>query len=130
MRSDRVSPPRGTYSQAIRVAAGSDLIFLSGLTSRARDGSVIGAGDPALQVRTIFAALRDILEEVGGGLADVVKVTIFVTSMADSAAVQAERSSVFPIDPPASTMVEVSALADPDLCVEIEFVAAIAPQTG
>ena len=44
-----------------RSAPGSDLLFVSGLTSRALDGSVLGAGDPAVQARTIFAALSLIL---------------------------------------------------------------------
>jgi 2-iminobutanoate/2-iminopropanoate deaminase len=116
--------PRGTYSHAIRVSAGSDLLFVSGLTARDADGSVVAPGDAAGQAARIFGNLQLLLSEAGATLDDVVKATYFVTDLRDREVIEQVRSRFFnAARAPAATMVEVSGLVDRGFRLEAEFVA-------
>jgi 2-iminobutanoate/2-iminopropanoate deaminase len=118
--------PRGTYSHAVQVPAGRDLLFVSGLTSRNEDGRIVAPDDAAGQTRHIFTNLRSLLAQSGATLADVVRATYYVVRMSDRDAIEAVRREVFEAAaPPAATMVEVSALNDPALVVEVEVVAVL-----
>ena len=75
------------------------------------------------QSKVIFTKIRNLLEAAGGAMADVVKVTIFVTDIRNREQVWRARREFFTGNFPASTLVEVRALADPGLKVEIEAVA-------
>lgn len=90
---------------------------------------MVEVGDPGGQARRVFEALAALLAEAGGTLEDVVKLTIFVTSIGDWHAIEAVRRTVFAAEPPTSTLVEVVTLADPDLCIEVEAVASL-PAAG
>jgi enamine deaminase RidA (YjgF/YER057c/UK114 family) len=83
------------------------------------------AGDEYLQAKAIFVKIRHLVEAAGGTMADVVKVTIFVTDIAQREQVWRARREFFAGNFPASTLVQVAALADPSLKVEIEAVAHI-----
>ncbi len=118
--------PRGTYSHAVRVPAGRDLLFVSGLTSRDEEGRIVAPEDAAGQARQIFFNLRSLLAQSGATLTDVVRATYYVVRISDRDAIESVRREVFnPAAPPAATMVEVSALNDPALVVEVEVVAAL-----
>lgn len=123
--SERLSTPIGNFVHAVEVPAGSGLLYLSGMTSRAGDGSVMHVGDAGAQTRRILQNMQTLLGERGLDLGHVVKVVVYVSDMSDLDAVHAVRREFFVDAMPASTLVEVSAFVHPDMCVEIDSVAYI-----
>jgi len=115
-------PPPGRWSNCIRVG---DVVYVSGMTSRANDGvTVQGAGEYE-QAKVIFAKIKHLVEAAGGAMNDVVKITIYVTNIKQNTEVWRARKEAFTGDFPASTLVEVKGLAQPAILVEIEAVAYI-----
>ncbi|TAJ97552.1 RidA family protein [bacterium] len=126
IHSDKLSKPIGVFSQAVKVPAKGHLIFVSGLTARDPSGNVVGRGDIRAQTRRTLENLRAVLAEAGTTLEDVVKVTVFIRHMErDFKPIHEVRAEFFPNNPPASTMVEVSRLVEPDHLIEIEAIAVI-----
>src|SRR6266436_3214870 len=113
-------PAAGTCSNCL-VADG--VAYVAGMTARAAGQS--GGGDEYAQAKEIFGKIRHLLEAAGGTMADVVKVTIFVTDISQREKVWQARREFFTGNFPTSTLVQVAALADPSLKVEIEAVAHI-----
>ena len=105
------------YSRAIVVG---DTCWVAGTTDAGPDGSSQHPGDIAGQAREVFAIIERALAEGGFALSDVVRTRMFVTDMADSAALSAVHGEVFGEIRPAATMVAVVALMHPSLLVEIE----------
>ncbi len=125
LESSKVSRPAGIMSQGIK-ATGGHLIFASGQVSRNVNGETVGVGDIKAQTRQVLENLKAVLEEGGATLDDVVKVTAFVTNVAEQfAQIHEVRGEYWKDGYPASTLVEISALADPDLLIEIEALAVI-----
>ncbi len=125
LESSKVSRPAGIMSQGVK-ATGGHLIFASGQVSRNVNGETVGVGDIKAQTRHVLENLKAVLEEGGATLDDVVKVTVFVTNVAEQfAQIHEVRGEYWKDDYPASTLVEISALADPDLLIEIEALAVI-----
>ena len=127
-KRSRVSSPQvaepapGLWSNAIRVG---DVLHVSGMVSRANDGVTIQGANEYEQAKVIFAKIRHLVEAAGGTMGDVAKVTIYVTDISHNTEVWRARKEAFTGDFPASTLVEVSALAKPEILVEIEAVAYI-----
>jgi enamine deaminase RidA (YjgF/YER057c/UK114 family) len=88
------------------------------------DGKVV-EGDEYAQAKPIFVKVRHLVEAAGGAMADIVKVTIFVTDITQRGKVWRAREEVFTDDFPVSTLVQVAALAEPAVKVEIDAVAHI-----
>jgi enamine deaminase RidA (YjgF/YER057c/UK114 family) len=107
----------GGYSRAIVVG---DSCWVAGTTDAGGDGRSRHPGDIAAQARATLAIIEGALGEAGFSLADVVRSRMFVTDIARSADVLAVHGEVFGAIRPAATMVEVSALIDPSLLIEIE----------
>lgn len=114
-----LAPPISHYCDAVRFG---DLLFISGMVGMDEQGEVIGEGDAARQTRQIFENMRRVLAAAGADFADVLKVTVFLTDIADRARINPVRQEFFGQTRPASTLVEVSKLVRPDLLVEIEAV--------
>jgi len=114
-------PPPQTWSNCVVVGG---VAYVSGMTARSHDGG-LPQGDEYQQAQAIFAKIGSLLKAAGGAMADVVKVTIFVTDITQRKKVWQARAEVFTGDFPASTLVEVSALAEPAIKVEIEAIAHI-----
>ena len=114
-------PPEGTWSNCLVV---DGVAYVAGMVSRGSDGKVV-AGDEYDQAKMIFLKIKNLVEAAGGVLADVVKVTIFVTDISQREKVWRARREFFAGNFPASTLVQVAALAEPSLKVEIEAVAHI-----
>ena len=118
--TDRAPAAVGPYSQAVRVG---DFVFTAGqigidpATGKLREGL-------EAQTRQILDNLQAVLEAAGSGLEHVVKTTIFLTDIADFAAVNAVYATAFPERPPARSTVQVAALPLGAL-VEIEAVALV-----
>jgi enamine deaminase RidA (YjgF/YER057c/UK114 family) len=88
---------------------------------------VVGRGDPVRQAEQVFANISTILRGHGATFEDIVKVTVFVTDLSWFEKLSDTRVRLFSKLPPASTIVQVAALVDPDLLIEVEAVAAIEP---
>ena len=116
--SDKVAEyPPGHWSNTIRVG---DQIWLSGFTSRGADLKTIqGEGSAYEQTKVIFEKVKNCLEAAGSGLQDVVTMTIYVTDMADNKEIWRGRQEFFSGDFPCSTLVQVAALGDPRIKLEI-----------
>lgn len=109
--------PPGHWSNCIRVG---DMIWLSGFTARANDLVTIqGPGDAYAQAKVIFTKVKNCLEAAGASMADVVNMTIYVTSMADNKEIWRARREFFEGDFPCSTLVQVAALGTPEILLEI-----------
>ena len=112
-------PPPQTWSNCLVVG---NQVFVAGMI--ASDGGKILGGDSMYeQAKATLTKIKHILEEAGGCMDDVVKVNIFVTDIKRREEVWRARREFFTGDFPVSTLVEVSALAAPELLVEIEAVA-------
>jgi enamine deaminase RidA (YjgF/YER057c/UK114 family) len=115
---DGVAAGRG-YSQV--VTGRGRLVVVSGQLAQDENGELVGGGDPAAQARQVFENLGRCLAQVGAGFADVLKLTFFLLDVADLPAVRAARDAVIDTTrPPASTAVQVAALAAPGYLLEIE----------
>ena len=110
------------FSQGIVCDSGR-MIFVAGQVALDPEGTVIGPGDPAAQTEATLDNLQRVLEEGGATLGDVVRLTVFLTDMAHLPVVQEVRARYFPVDPPASSTIEISGLVIPELLVEIDAIA-------
>ncbi|MEU4062663.1 RidA family protein [Streptomyces wedmorensis] len=119
--------PIGKYSPGMSVPLGDGrrMVFVSGQVASDAEGRTIAPGDPAAQAEAVFERLSDVLEQAGGTLADLVSVVVYLVRMSDFAAVSEVRNRVLSDPAPASTLVEVSALAIADHLVEISGVAVV-----
>jgi 2-iminobutanoate/2-iminopropanoate deaminase len=114
-----------TYSQGIKVSQAQSILFLSGQVAYTADGSPAHRGDFKAQARGAYQAIKDLVESQGGTLANVVKLTTYVTDMRYRVDLPSVREEFFGKKGPASTLVEISALAHPDWMIEIEAIAVL-----
>lgn len=116
-------PP--TYTQGIRVSQAQNILFLSGQVAYTAEGGVAHRGDFKAQARGAYQAIKTLVESQGGTMANIVKITTYVTDMHYRVDLAPIREEFFGRKGPASTMVEISALAHPDWMIEIEAIAVI-----
>ena len=117
-------PPVHGYSHA--VAFTGRMISVSGQIPLDAQGALVGKDDPEAQIRQVFDNIAAALAGAGAGLSDIVKLTIYLTDIADLDVVRLVRNEYFAShEPPASTLVQVSRLVDPAFRVEIEALAAL-----
>ena len=110
------------YSRAVRVG---NAVYVSGTTATDARGQVVGVGDAGTQTRQALANLRSALERAGSRLEDVVRTRMFVTDIARWEEIGRAHGEIFGAIRPATSMVEVRKLIDPDMLVEIEADAVI-----
>ena len=114
--------PISHFTDAVR---GGDLLFVSGIVPVDENRDLVGGDDVVAQARAVFANMRDVLAAAGCTFADVVKITVFLTDIADRPHVNPVRQEVFGETRPASTLVEVPALVIPGARIEVEAIAVI-----
>ena len=122
IRSDKIAPPVGPFSQAIRAGG---LLFLSGQVGQDPKTGTLVTGGVEREAEQIFANLAAVLEAAGSGFADIVRVGVFLTDMGAFAALNAVYARHFKPPYPARTTVAVAALPL-GASVEIDLVA-VAP---
>jgi reactive intermediate/imine deaminase len=125
IQTDDLSAPVGHFSQAIAVPGPGKLVFLSGMTARRTDGSVLGAGDIEAQTRRVCENVKTAVEAAGGTMEDIVRVDVFVRDIGDFEVIHKVRREFFPEPAPASTLLEVSKLLDPEMLIEITAIAVV-----
>ncbi|HEX2451859.1 MAG TPA: RidA family protein [Gemmatimonadales bacterium] len=124
-----INPPglsRPTGYTHVTLAPSGRTLYIAGQVSLDSTGRVVGSGDFRAQTERVFANLEVALRSAGATFADVVKLTTFVTDIAQLAIVREVRGRYLQADrSPASTLVQVQALARPEFLIEIEAIAVL-----
>jgi enamine deaminase RidA (YjgF/YER057c/UK114 family) len=103
-----------------RVVVVGDRVLVAGTTATLPDRTIAGLGDPGAQARQAIANIEAALARAGAGLADVVRTRIYVTDISRWEEVARAHGEAFGAAPPVTSMVQVAALIDPRILVEIE----------
>jgi reactive intermediate/imine deaminase len=120
-----LSTPTG-YTHVVEVSGPGKTIYIAGQVAFDKEGKVVGAGDMKAQAEQVFKNLEAALSAAGAKFSDVVKMNTYVTDISQLAAIREIRARYFGNTTPASTLVQVPALARPELMIEIEVIAAVA----
>ncbi len=121
---DGLPVPRGSYS-LVNVAQPGRMVFIAGQTASDHDGKVVGLGDAKAQTRFILGKIQRAVEAAGGTINDVVALSVFTTDVRNHRDINETRREVLGSNFPTSTMVQVVALARPELLLEINAIAVI-----
>ena len=119
-----VVKPFGIFSGAAWQPEGK-VLHISGQVSQDMEGKIVGVGDITAQTRQVLGNISKILDAVGGQMSDIAKVTVFVKDMSLLDEIHQVRSEFFTLPYPASSLVQVVGLVNPDYLIEIEAVAVI-----
>jgi len=119
---DGVAPPQANYVHGVFVPAGADLLFIAGQVGTRPDGK-LGSGF-AEQAECPFRNVVAVLKSRGMTPADLVKVQMFLTDVANRGPMLAAMEGAFGGAKPASTLLVVKSLARPEYLIEVEGVAA------
>ena len=116
-----LSKPTGHWT-TVTTARPGKLVFVSGLTAKNEHGAIVGVGDVGAQTRQVCENLQAAMRAAGGTLADIVRIDVFIREMTGFEQIHAVRRQYFGSNPPASTMVAVSAFTHPDMLIEINAI--------
>jgi 2-iminobutanoate/2-iminopropanoate deaminase len=117
------NPP--TYSQAVKVTGAQTILFLAGQVAYDEKGQPAHRGDVVAQAREVFRSIKAQVEAGGGTMASIVKINTYLTDIRHRTELIPVREEFFGKKSPASTLVGVAALAQPDWLIEVEAIAVI-----
>jgi enamine deaminase RidA (YjgF/YER057c/UK114 family) len=117
---DAPEPPPERWSNCLVV---DGIAYVAGMVARGAPN--LDKMDEYEQAKDIFRKIKALIEAAGGKMSDVVKVIIYVTNIKNNTKVWKARAEVFSGNFPVSTLVQVAALASPEILVEIEAIAHI-----
>lgn len=115
-----IPAPISHYTPVVRAGR---MVFISGMEPKDVNGATVGKGDVTAQARQVLENIKTCLTAAGATFADVCKVTVFVRNIQDRPKINEVRKQYFGASRPASTLVEISRLANDDYLVEIEAIA-------
>lgn len=129
MQKTQINPwtwqDRFGFSQAWSVEGAQTVVFVSGQVALSSEGAVVGAGEFEAQARQVLDNLREVLEQAGAGLDSIVKLTVYLTDIANVREWGRIKADYIHGQQPASTAIEVGALALPELMIEVEAIAVL-----
>jgi reactive intermediate/imine deaminase len=125
--ADQLAEPISHYTDGVEAGG---FLYVSGMLPVDAAGGLVGAGDVIAQSEQVLSNVGAVLSAAGATFDDVVRVGVYVRHMADRERINTVRRRYFGDARPASTLVEVSALAHPDALVEIEAVALLSHRDG
>ena len=114
-----LSEPISHFTDAVRYG---DMVFISGIAPFDERGEVVGTGHVEAQTRQIFQNLQLVLDDIGAGPEDILKVVVYMTDVNERALINPIRQEFFGEFRPASTLIGVAALAVEGMRIEIEAV--------
>jgi reactive intermediate/imine deaminase len=117
--ADHLPEPLSHYTDAVRAG---DTIWISGMLGVDSAGTIVGGADAVAQAEQVFRNLAVVLDHAGADFGDVVKVVVYLIDIEHRVPINAVRQRYFGAARPASTLIEVSALAVPGALVEIDAV--------
>jgi enamine deaminase RidA (YjgF/YER057c/UK114 family) len=122
-----IQPPdmkdhRPRYTHGWRVG---NTIYVAGQLAYDKDANLVGPNDITTQARQVLNNLKRVVETGGGTIADVVKITVYVTDIRFREPYAEVRAEFWRDDPPASTLVQIACLAVPGALIEIDAIAAV-----
>ncbi len=120
--ADVSEPNPNIFSNCLKVG---DQVFMSGMTAGDNAGGLLGNGSPEDQSRQCLNKIKDLVEEAGGSLSDVVKLTVYLTDINHRADFGKVRKEYFSGVMPCSTLIEVSRFVQSDLVVEVDAIAVL-----
>lgn len=123
LNTPRYRVPIPGFSHVIQAPARGDLLFVSGLTSRAPDGAIVHVGDLGGQTRRVLENMRAVLAAAGATLDDVVQIRTFVRDVRRWPEIETVWAEYWGPVWPASTLVEIRRLYDPRQLIEMEAIA-------
>jgi enamine deaminase RidA (YjgF/YER057c/UK114 family) len=113
------------YSQAWRVDDPRSIVYIAGQVAVAPDGTILGDADFETQTRQVFENLRAILDQAGATFDDIVKLTNYFTDTSHLPDYRRIKGEFITGRQPASTSIQIPALAFPGLMIEVEAVAVL-----
>jgi 2-iminobutanoate/2-iminopropanoate deaminase len=116
--------PRGSYS-VVTISQPGRMVFIAGQTASDTEGNIVGVGDARAQTRYILGKIKRAVEAAGGTINDLVAMNIFTTDVRYHRDINETRREVLGSNFPTSTMVQVVALARPELMLEVNAIAVI-----
>ena len=122
-----INPPspragKAPFAQGVQVG---ETLYISGQIAQDAHGQIVGVGDMVAQARQVFANIEGVLTEAGSSVADVVKITCYVSDMRHYADYSKVRSEIFPDADIASATVISPGFVNPDALIEIEAIAVL-----
>ena len=125
-RIDGLNEPISHYTDAVRFG---NLLFISGVAPLDGSGKLV-PGDVVAQAKQVFLNLKKVLRAADADFGDVLKVTVFLTDVADRAKINPVRQQFFAAARPASTLIGVKSLAVDGMKIEIEAVVGLKGERG
>ncbi|MEX0663283.1 MAG: RidA family protein [Acidimicrobiia bacterium] len=120
IRVEGLNEPISHYTDAVQFG---DLLFISGCGPVDGDFNLVGGGDVAEQARQVFRNMEQVLTAAGASIADILRVTVYLTDVDDRQKINPIREEYFGHNRPASTLIGVKALAIPGMKVEVDAIA-------